>query len=147
MNAIDLLMRDHRTVEKLFSELQAATSAERERLFRQLNEELRTHTEAEEEAFYPSLPADSGDLVNRSIQEHAAVRRLLRQLLGVDVDSDRFDRDFTALMKDVQTHIREEEEPGGLMDVAREQLTASALDAIGGEIERVKADLRRQMVA
>jgi hypothetical protein len=147
MNAIDLLMRDHRTVEKLFAQLQTATSDERERLFRQLIEELHAHTEAEEEAFYSALDTDSGDLVNRSIQEHALVRRMLGQLWKMDVDSDAFATDSNFLMKNVQMHIREEEEPGGLMDIARQQLSESDLDKIGDQIERIKSQFRGKMAA
>jgi hemerythrin superfamily protein len=147
MNAIDLLMRDHRTVEKFFSELPTATPGEQERLFGDLNQELRAHMEAEERVFYTALHAESGDLINRSIQEHAAARRLLDQLAAADVDSDFFKRTFVALMKDVQTHIREEEEPGGVMATAREQLTESALDGIGDKIEQIKTERRGPMAA
>src|SRR5688572_25034191 len=103
MNAIDLLMRDHRTVEKLFSELQTATSDNRERLVRELDRELRTHTQAEEEAFYPAFHAESGDMVNRALQEHAQAKRLLGQLVKIDVDSGAFETTLLELMKDVQT--------------------------------------------
>jgi hemerythrin superfamily protein len=147
MNAIDLLMRDHRIVEKFFSEIQTATPGEQERLLADLNEALRAHMQAEESVFYTALHAESQDLIRRSVQEHAAVKKLLEQLAAVDVDSDRFRKDFGTLMKDVQTHIREEEEPGGVMTAAREQLTESALDGIGEEIERIKDELRGPLAA
>lgn len=147
MNAIDLLMRDHRTAEKLFSELHTATSAERERLFGLLNEELRAHTEAEEAVLYPALRAQSADLVTRSIKEHAIVRRMLGLLSEAVVDSEAFQEDLTDLQKSVQEHIREEEEPGGLMNIALQQLTESALDKMGDEIERFKMERGGQLAA
>jgi hemerythrin superfamily protein len=147
MNAIDLLMQDHRKVEKLFSELQTGTSDSRERLVRELEQELRTHTDAEEQAFYSKLHAESGEMISRSVEEHAQARRSLAQLVKTDVDSERFEANLMQLMKEVQTHIREEEEPGGVMNAARDQLTESALDGIGEDIERIKEELRGQKVA
>jgi hemerythrin superfamily protein len=138
MNAIDLLMLDHRKVEKLFSEFQKATTERRRDFLCELDVRLTAHMEAEESAFYPVLQAHASRQVSHSVQEHSHVRALLEELRNTDVDRETFEKNFVELMKSVEEHIREEEAPGGLMVLAHHNLSEQTLSEISEHIEEIK---------
>ena len=149
MDAIDLLKQDHRKVEDLFAAfLQAEDSEEeREEIFQQIQIELSAHAEAEERAFYPAVQAEIPEQVDEALQEHSDVKELLAELLDMDFDDDGFDTGFTNLMKAVQQHVEEEEGPNGIMETARQKLSAETLAAISKEIEAVKREIEGEMAA
>jgi hemerythrin superfamily protein len=139
MNAIDLLMGDHRVVEKLFSEFKTATVRRWDELFDQVYSQLTVHTEMEELEFYPALASIVPDRVDHSIDEHSMVKSLLEELHAVDDKGQgSFEKRFGDLMMEVQKHIREEEEPGGLMDIARQHIDEFTLANIGERMTRIK---------
>jgi hemerythrin superfamily protein len=142
MNALDLLIQDHRVVEKLFSEFQTATAGRRAEAFGEVYTELTMHTEIEEQIFYPALMTESAQEVEHSLDEHTKAKALLQELQDTDTDNDSFDTRFTELMADVQKHIREEEQPGGLMDIARQRLGEAALDEMGMQMEMMKGRMQ-----
>jgi len=57
-----------------------ASSAEKQRLFRELEEELRAHMQAEEDAFYSVLEQERGerDLVDQAAADHEQMKRHIR---------------------------------------------------------------------
>src|SRR5689334_502697 len=138
MNAIDLLMRDHRVTEKLFSEFKAATANRWPELFAQVYTELTMHTDLEEHEFYPALARFAADKVDHSIDEHSAVRALLEELRVSGTADPAFESRFGELMMEVQRHVSEEEGPGGLMSLAQQNLDDATLMNMGERMERTK---------
>jgi len=64
MNAIDILKKDHQEVQRLFSEFMSADEDDfdrREDLFQQIDKALTTHSDAEEQIFYPSVEKHASD--------------------------------------------------------------------------------------
>jgi hypothetical protein len=149
MDAIDLLKQDHRKVEQLFAAfLQTEDSEEeREEIFQQIQIELSAHAEAEERAFYPAVQAEIPEQVDEALQEHSDVKEMLTELLGMDFDEEGFDARFTSLMKAVQHHVEEEEGPHGIMETARQKLSADTLTTISKEIDAVKREIEGEMAA
>ncbi len=149
MDAIDLLRADHRKVEELFASfLQMGSSEEqREETFQQIQIELAAHSEAEEKAFYPLLQAEIPDQVDEALQEHSEIKEMLMEILGLDFAEDGFDTKFTNLMKAVQHHVEEEEGPGGIMEIARQKISAQTLTDLTKEIEAIKRDVEGEMAA
>jgi hemerythrin superfamily protein len=149
MNGIDVLKDDHRRVEQLFAEfIQIEDSEdERERLFQRILTELSAHVAAEEKVFYPALQAEIPDQIDQARAEHSQVKQMLAQLLEMDFEDDDFDAKFTGMMKAVQQHVEEEEGPGGIMDVAQQELSAEILTTMATDIETVEQEIQADMAA
>lgn len=58
MNAIELLKKDHETVKDLLNKLEETTERAvqtRKKLLARIEQELKIHTELEEQIFYPAF--------------------------------------------------------------------------------------------
>ena len=75
--AIEMLMEDHRKVQKMFKQFEKLKDQDDEDSKRDLVEqtcaELKVHTEIEEEIFYPAARGalEEADLVAEALVEHA----------------------------------------------------------------------------
>ena len=85
MNAIDLLKKDHRAMEKLLDRLDATSTAgpeEREKLFATIKKEIEAHEAIEEEILYPALKQHpkAKEIVLEGYEEHHVVDLLLGEI-------------------------------------------------------------------
>jgi len=150
MNAIDLLKDDHREVEQLFSEFLASEDSEpnqREELFQQIEKELLIHGDIEEKIFYPAVEKFSPGKIQEAIREHAEVKKLLAELLELEIDEDAFDKKLTTLMENVQKHVQEEEAPSGVLELARKNFNAARLDQLGRQMQEMKDSSSEELAA
>src|SRR5687767_12439551 len=108
MNAVNLLMQEHRRVKKLFSELETAPAGKREGLVCQMQLELLSHMAAEERVFYPALraSAQSQSHVDGAIEGHTTARNLIEEFGRVDVTAENFAERLSDVAKSIQEHIR-----------------------------------------
>ena len=121
-DVVDLIMADHREVERLFDVLQK--QPERRRLeLPVLTTLLIAHSRAEEAEVYPAARQEAGetDEVAHSQEEHAEAEQLLEQLQGIDPTSAKFDSLLQNLVKAVTHHVEEEED--NVLPGLRQQLT------------------------
>jgi hemerythrin superfamily protein len=144
-DAIDLLKRDHREVETLFSEFaKAEDDSQRIELAQRICSDLSIHARVEEELFYPAardaLGHDDASLVYEANVEHAGLKQLIGEINGSSVDNEMFSARMQVLKEYVQHHVREEEMR--LMPALRR--TVINLDALGDSIARRKQDLLEQ---
>jgi hypothetical protein len=85
MNVYQILMRDHRTVEQIFIEIEQTDDREierREQLFGKLRVALEDHTLVEENLFYPQIdkyPAIE-QLIAEAFDEHVEFEQTLQQI-------------------------------------------------------------------
>ena len=150
MSAIDLLKKDHQEVQQLFSEFMSADAedfARREDLFQQIDKVLLVHSDAEEEIFYPSVEKYTPDLIKQAVSEHHEVKQLLAEMLDLEVDDEEFNVRMATLMQKVETHVREEEGPGGVLEIASQKMNERELDDIGRRIEQLKKDSEDELAA
>ena len=150
MNAIELLKSDHQQVQQLFSEFMSADEedfARREDLFQRIDSELRSHSDVEEQIFYPSLEKHAPELVKQALSDHQTVKQLLLDMLDLEVDDEEFDHRMNTLIETVQSHVQEEEGPGGILDIARQTLDARALDNLGQQIQQRKGQSEDELAA
>ena len=112
---IERLHQDHEKVEQLFEKLlDTGDGAEKSRrqLCEQLAEELKAHSEFEEEVFYPAVRDAGGkadDEVDEALEEHEEVKQMLDQIESLDPTSEEF-LDLVMELRDaVQEHVRREE--------------------------------------
>jgi hemerythrin-like domain-containing protein len=143
MDALKVLKQDHETVKRLFAEYEAAgdgNAAGKGEISKKIFRELELHSRVEEEIFYPALTAKGGtkgkELVEESLDEHAAVDELIQELRTLEPDDSEYDEKFQELMESVEHHIEEEESE--MFPEAQRKLGAE-LDELGREIEEEKA--------
>jgi hemerythrin superfamily protein len=138
---IDVIVSDHREVEKIFTELESRSGSfeHRRQLADHVIAELVRHSVAEEMHMYPAarkaLPG--GDqLADHEIEEHAEAEQIMKELEGVEASDPRFDQLVGKLIADVRHHIEDEE--GDLLPRLRQNCSADELRELGAKVLRAK---------
>ena len=133
----ELIAQDHRTIQRLFAELEEARPPAREELQR-LFEELDVHARAEEDVFYAAVRT-----VSRRIDDAEAGHEYLRTLMATLASMDPGARGFAEALlqlKQVVLNHAMEEEGGVFMDAQR--LGVDQLETLAAAMEEQKAALR-----
>jgi hemerythrin superfamily protein len=109
-DVVDLIMQDHREVERLFDELKDSPE-KRPNLLPVLTTLLTAHSRAEEAEVYPVAATEAGEKeeVSHSQQEHIEADQLLAKLAQTDPTSAEFDTVLQNLIDAVSHHVEEEE--------------------------------------
>jgi hemerythrin superfamily protein len=145
-DAIALLKEDHRTVEKLFEDFEAAKGEGRkEKLARQICLELSVHTMIEEEIFYPACDGKiEEDLLKEAYVEHDSAKLLMAEIeAGNGQSDDYFDAKVQVLSEQIEHHV-EEEEKDLFPKVRKAEID---LDALGERLASRKQELTKQFKA
>ena len=111
LDAIALLKADHRKVEDLFAEFEAAKgAAKKQTLVRQICTELSAHTMIEEEIFYPACQGKVEEgLLNEGYVEHDGSKVLIAELLASAPGEKFYDAKVKVLSEQIEHHVHEEE--------------------------------------
>lgn len=138
--ATTLLRADHKLVEDLFNQFEAARSATKKKaLAAQICQELTIHAQIEEEIFYPKVKAALKDkeLIPEATVEHASLKDLIEQIEDNDEEGEMFDAKVKVLGEYVKHHVKEEQNE--LFPKVKE----SKLDllALGEELAQRKEEL------
>jgi hemerythrin superfamily protein len=130
-DVVDLIIQDHREVERLFDQLRDSPE-KRPNLVPVLTTLLIAHSRAEEAEVYPVAAAEAGeaDDVAHSQEEHLKAEQLLEQLSGADPESSAFDKVLKDLVDAVTHHVEEEESK--VLPGMRDRLNESRLAELGG---------------
>jgi hemerythrin superfamily protein len=141
MDAIALLKDDHRTVEALFEEFEAAKGAKaKERIARQVCMELIIHAQIEEEIFYPAVKNEvEAEIYAEAHVEHDGAKVLIAEILAADPGDEFYDASVKVLSEMIKHHVREEEQRDGMFAQARQGDVDLA--ELGEQLARRKADL------
>jgi hemerythrin superfamily protein len=114
-DAIDLLTADHKKVKKLFADFdrlkEEGSDEDKSAIVDQICDELKIHTELEEEIFYPAVrkAIDDSGLMDEALVEHAGAKDLIAQLEDASPDDDLYDAKVTVLGEQINHHVKEEE--------------------------------------
>jgi len=141
-DAIALLKEDHRTVEKLFKDFEGAKGEGRkEKLAKQICLELSVHASIEEEIFYPACEGIvEEDLLKESYVEHDAAKLLIAEIEAANgADDEYFDAKVKVLQEEIEHHVEEEEQAGGVFSQARKGKID--LDSLGDQLAARKKEL------
>jgi hemerythrin superfamily protein len=141
MNAIDLLIQQHREVQSLFEKYERATdNQERQQLFDQIADALAVHATIEEKVFYPAArKPGTQDMLDQALQEHLEVKRLIAELLDLEPSEGEFDLKMSELLAIVHDHVQEEE--NDLFPDVKAQLGQRKLEAMGKEMQEMAEEL------
>lgn len=145
-NAIDLLLEDHKSAQKLFKEFEKADREDTEAIEELVTtacRELKVHSMLEKELFYPAVrdqvdKDEDEDLLNEADVEHQTVDQLIDTLEGMDADDPMYCAYFTVLSEYVQHHVKEEEKE---MFPRVKKMKELDLDALGSEMMQRKHEL------
>lgn len=144
-DAIGLLKADHRKVEQLFKDFEAAQrNAEKGKLAAQICLELRVHAKIEEELLYP--PAHEKieeDIVDEAMVEHAGAKNLIKQIEAMKPGEHLYDAKVKVLSEYIKHHVKEEE------NEMFPQLRQSGMDLteLGARLKARKQQLLEQLSA
>jgi hemerythrin superfamily protein len=117
VDAVTLLIADHREVTQLFESYDALVDAgagteEKEALAEQICSMLTVHATLEEELFYPAARevVEEQDLLDEAEVEHAGAKDLIAQIQDMQPEEDLFDAKVKVLGESIAHHVKEEEE-------------------------------------
>jgi hemerythrin superfamily protein len=114
-DAIAMLMADHKKVKKLFSDFDKlkgeGSDEDKTAIVDEICNELKIHTQLEEEIFYPAVrkAIDDSDLMDEALVEHAGAKDLIAQLEDASPEDDLYDAKVTVLGEQIEHHVKEEE--------------------------------------
>ena len=142
MDALQLLKEQHTEVDDLLSKLENARSQDRRQaLFEEMADKLAAHATIEEKIFYPAVKSKkTEELVLESVEEHLSIKRVLADMLELDVEDEQFDAKLAVLKEQVDHHAHEEEEKE-LFPEVRKLLSKDELEGLGGEMAAMFEEL------
>ena len=146
-DAIGMLMADHSKVKKLFSDFsklrEEGSNEDKSAIVYQICNELKIHTELEEEIFYPAVrkAIDDSDLMDEALVEHAGAKDLIAQLEDASPDDDLYDAKVSVLGEQIDHHVKEEE--GEMFPKAKKAKVDT--DALGATMLKRKIALMDKM--
>jgi hemerythrin superfamily protein len=144
LDALDLLRAQHRAVDGLFRQIEAAKGARRAASFRELADMLAAHATIEEWIFYPGVRSDeTEDMLSESTEEHLVMKRTLADMLDEDVDGETFAAKLSVLQEQVHHHAIEEEE-GKLFPKVRAATDDDYRAALAGEMIALMVELQEK---
>lgn len=135
VNALELLRSQHDEVETLIENIENSDDASEKRaLFDEMADKLAAHSAIEEKIFYPAVLDDkTREMLVESTEEHLSVKRILTDMLELDVDDEHFDAKLSVLKEQIRHHAHDEEEDT-LFPKVRRMMSADELAALGNEM-------------
>lgn len=117
IDAVTLLIADHKKVKKLFKDFEKlkdgeGSTKEKSAIVQEICMELTVHTTVEEEIFYPAVRESIGDddLMDEADVEHAGAKFLITELEVMKPGDDHYDAKVTVLGEYIDHHVKEEHE-------------------------------------
>jgi len=140
MNAISLLIQQHRQMEEMFESAMKAAGKQRAKLCGDVSDALMSHVSIEEKLFYPAVRAKrTEDALLESLEEHLSLKRLVTDLLDLDASDPRYESKLHVLKEQAEHHHEEEEEK--LFPQVKKLLTEDELDELGDVMETAQLKL------
>jgi len=128
-NVVDLILSDHRELERLFQQLQEQPD-KRQTLVPVMVALLTAHSRAEEAEVYPEAArAGIAKDVEHSQKEHLVADQLAADVAASEFDAPDFDSKLTRLIEAVNHHIGEEEST--VLPGMRSRLSSTLLAELG----------------
>jgi len=146
-DAIAMLTADHKKVKTLFANFdklkEDGSKEDKSAIVEQICNELKVHTEIEEEIFYPAVrkAIDDADLMDEALVEHAGAKELISQLEDADPEDDLYDAKVTVLGEQINHHVKEEE--GDMFPKAKKSKVDT--EALGATMLKRKMQLMDKM--
>jgi hemerythrin superfamily protein len=143
-DAIALLERDHREVEALFDQFEAAAGdGDKAAIAAEICLALKVHAQIEEELFYPRAREATGDtaLIDEAVVEHMGAKVLVAQIEAMKPRQPLFEAKVKVLSEQIRHHVEEEESE------LFPEVRAAGMDlgALGEKLAARKAELLERL--
>src|SRR5262245_9064251 len=145
-SATDMLKSQHDEVRGLFKQYDASgenAHASRKRLIDEASDKLEVHSELEERIFYPACreleDEDARRMVGESLEEHLIVKRLIKELRGLQGTDEKFESKAAVLKESIEHHADEEEKD--LFPAAEREFDDDRLRELGRQMAALKSRL------
>jgi hemerythrin superfamily protein len=128
-NLVELIEKDHRQVEALFSKFETTGDSS---VAMTICEELDRHTTAEEKAVYPVVEAEVPDgkkLADEAVDEHKEARQLIGRIRRTE-DPSHLAALLGELKQAIEHHVEEEESSSFRRRATRSGPSASTCSAV-----------------
>lgn len=143
MDAVDLLVRQHREMERAMERVLKEGEGNAAALFAEVADHLTTHIASEEEIFYPAVREKrTEDILLESLEEHLSLKRLLADLLELDAADKTFEPKFKVLKEQSEHHHKEEEE--NLFPKVKRILDGTEREKLGVEMLELQQRLQKR---
>jgi len=141
MDAITLLIDDHKRIKKMLAEGDETTErAEKTRteLFERLKDLLLSHEQMEEVVLYPALKAHpkSKDMALEAFEEHHVVDEILEELGSTPVADETWGAKFTVAKENLEHHMGEEEDE--MFPDCRKMFSKDELEQMGAKMAEIQ---------
>jgi hemerythrin superfamily protein len=98
------------------------------------------HATIEEKRFYPAVKEKTTEeILRESVEEHLAIKRVIADLLRLDVADETFAAKIKVLEDEITHHVEEEEEM--LFPRVERMFDDEALESLGDAMEDTQAEL------
>ena len=135
-NVIELLNKDHREVEQLFTQFESTQDFD---IALQICEELTVHATVEEELVYPVLERIDPETEQEAEEEHAEAKALIAEIQAMDPSDAALVPTVMKLKAGIEHHVEEEE--GEAWPKLQSSTAAVRLDDLGAAVQERKAEL------
>jgi hemerythrin-like domain-containing protein len=138
-DVVDMIMNDHREVERMFDQLMDEPD-KRSLVLPVVTALLIAHSRAEEAEVYPAARDEAGesDEVEHSQAEHVEADQMLEELAGMDPGDPGFESKLQELIDAVKHHVEEEE--SSVLPGLRANLSAARLAELGEAFAQQRAE-------
>jgi hemerythrin superfamily protein len=137
----NMIRMDHTHVMVTFHQFEADTAPRTKKaLVNTACVALEIHAQLEEEIFYPAVRRVVTDqvVIDKSVPEHAEMKRLIAKLRGMEPTDADYDRTFMELMRDVMHHVADEET---VLLPAAERMLADEIEELGAQMTKRRLQL------
>ena len=133
-DALELLTAQHDEIEALIAEIADTVDPDRRtRAITELADRITVHLAAEQVLFYPAVsPTLAPDVHAELLVEHSEIKRVLADLLWLDSENSRLERELSALKALFDCHATWQERE--LFETIAELRTDEELALLGTEI-------------
>jgi hemerythrin superfamily protein len=145
MDVIQLLKKDHKTVQKLFKDFEEATGSrgaqKKSALAQQICQALSVHAQVEEELVYPAFQENRSmkELLSEAKEEHHVAKLLIAEIEQLQPSDEQYDAKVKVLCEYVMHHVKEEEKE--IFPQAQRKLSSKRLAALGEQVEERRNEL------
>lgn len=147
-DAISLLKKDHEKVRGLLRQLERSASkgdGKAEQLLEQIDQEVKIHTQIEEEIFYPAFrdaakKKDDRELFFEAREEHHVVDLVMPEVEDTDSDAEEFAAKTKVLKELIEHHADEEEKE--MFPKAKKLMGRDELRELGSRLKERKRELQ-----
>ncbi len=132
-DVVEILTAQHDAMDDLFEKIEKGEGDKRAH-FKDLADLLAAHATVEEKVFYPAVMAkDTNAMLHESVEEHLEIKRILADLLTMQLDGDSFTAKLHVMKENVSHHAHNEEEKK-LFPIVKKMFDDEQRAALGNEL-------------